>query len=333
MSRGFKRRLVHQAVQKTGLLNILSYKQQTNLKVLLYHSVSPEKPEIFDLLGPSMHVTVKEFREHMDYLKRYFNFIGTNELRQMKEGKEYERPLLLTFDDGYKSVYKYAFPICKELQIPFIVFVNGSFIDNEELFWRLGISQIFMLNHSDIFWKLCEKRGYSIPSSVKSTENVMRWSLRNLTPRDALDIPNQVLKEAGILQKELLEKLDLFLSAEEMIELNRHDWIEIGDHGLRHLPMIKLSDNELNEEISSSKKRLNSILKKHIDMFSFSFGVIGRDFDERCIRAVATGGYQYIFQVSNKINKIQMENNHWIINRISINDGDSPRDIRCMLYI
>ena len=103
MSRNLKRRIVHQVLQKTGLLSILSYKQRTNLNVLLYHNVSPVKPAIFDLLGPSMHVTVKEFREHMEYLKRCFNFIGPKELRQMKEGKEYERPLLLTFDDGYKS--------------------------------------------------------------------------------------------------------------------------------------------------------------------------------------------------------------------------------------
>lgn len=333
MSRSFKRKVIHHIARNTGLLSLLSYQQRANLKVVVYHSVSPDKPEVFDSLHPSMHVTVQRFREHMEYLKRYFNFIGPVELSRLRDGQKYDHPLLLTFDDGYKSVYEYALPICEELEIPFIFFVNGSFINNDEPFWLLAISYIFMINCGEAFWKLCQEKGYDIPTSMNSTRDAVRWAYENLNPEDALKIPRKILDMARISKTKLLEELDLFISDKELVEMNGFDWVGIGDHGFKHLPMVKLSNEELNTEIGLSKKRIESILKQKIDMFSFSFSR-GRDFDERCVREVATYGYRFLFQSGRRRNRIPKGSSYWIINRCaSVLENDSSIDIRNSLYL
>jgi len=124
-------------------------------------------------------------------------------------------------------------------------------------------------------------KDYDVNSSYRSA---IHWARMNPSPDDALRIPEQILDMAGISKTELAKELALFISDEELVEMNGFDWVEIGDHGFQHLPMIKLPNKRLNIEIERSNKRIKSILKQKIDMFSFLFGARGPDFDERCIR-------------------------------------------------
>lgn len=63
---------------------------------------------------------MKDFRYH---------FIDYTDLEQYKKGEKalYKRSCIITFDDGYEGVYKNAYPIAKNNNIPFTIFV---IIDN-----------------------------------------------------------------------------------------------------------------------------------------------------------------------------------------------------------
>lgn len=87
--------------------------------VLTYHHVDAKSQQPFA-------ITPKQFAAHMAYLyENDFHPITLTEfLRFVDTGiMTTENAVLLTFDDGYESYYKEAFPILKEYQFPSVNFV------------------------------------------------------------------------------------------------------------------------------------------------------------------------------------------------------------------
>ena len=76
----------------------------------------------------------------------------------------------------------------------------------------------------------------------------------------------------------------------ELKELLRQGF-EIGSHGLRHIPLVHLSEDELEKEISQSKKILEDRLGAEVKSFS-----IPRGFDHPRIKErAAKAGYRFLF--------------------------------------
>ncbi len=88
--------------------------------VLQYHHVSDKTP-------PSTSVTPERFRAHMDYLaEQDFRVVPLLSLvEQLKRGEPLpDKTVAITFDDAYDNVYATAFPLLRERNWPFTIFVN-----------------------------------------------------------------------------------------------------------------------------------------------------------------------------------------------------------------
>lgn len=88
--------------------------------VLQYHHVSEDTPA-------STSVTPERFAEHMSYLQEHeFNIITMDQFLQFLESGDAlpAKSVLITFDDGYESIYRNAWPLLKEKDWPFTLFIN-----------------------------------------------------------------------------------------------------------------------------------------------------------------------------------------------------------------
>ena len=76
---------------------------------------------------PSTNIKKEQFTRHIDeLLKPKYNVISIekaisaiNDVEQIKD-----RSVVITIDDAYSSVYKYAWPIFKQHNLPFTLFVS-----------------------------------------------------------------------------------------------------------------------------------------------------------------------------------------------------------------
>ena len=96
--------------------------------VLLYHHVANETP-------PSTSISPEEFHAHLDYLKENgFAVVPLDELvhRLRTRAPLPERTVAITFDDGYSSIYETAFPLLKEYEMPFTLFLSTEPINNRQ---------------------------------------------------------------------------------------------------------------------------------------------------------------------------------------------------------
>lgn len=112
--------------------------------VLAYHRIRPANPVIKTLdritthFVPSKEITTysvyqDEFRQQMEEIKQSgATVITPDQLLRALEGKQPLPPksVIITFDDIDISVYKYAFPILKEMDLPFTIFIISGEVGN-----------------------------------------------------------------------------------------------------------------------------------------------------------------------------------------------------------
>lgn len=100
----------------------------TELTVISYHEIADKK----DALIPQYAVSPTNFVRQMDWLKNNgYHFVSVDQVLAARAGKLPlpERAVLITFDDGYRSVYNSAFPILKLFNAPAVIAVVGSWLE------------------------------------------------------------------------------------------------------------------------------------------------------------------------------------------------------------
>ncbi|MEO5915629.1 MAG: polysaccharide deacetylase family protein [Luteolibacter sp.] len=94
--------------------------------ILGYHDFAEELPET------AMRIHTSKFRKQMEAIRQLgLKVITLDEFTAWKEqGKEIpQKCILLTFDDGWKSVYTDAYPILKEFGYPFTLYLYKNYVD------------------------------------------------------------------------------------------------------------------------------------------------------------------------------------------------------------
>lgn len=96
------------------------------LVILQYHHVDTTTPK-------ATSVTPDTFEAHLDFIeKNNFKVVSITELRAyLKKGAIPDGTVMITFDDGYRSIYTEAYPRLKKRGWPFTVFIYTQPHDNK----------------------------------------------------------------------------------------------------------------------------------------------------------------------------------------------------------
>ncbi|MDZ4992074.1 polysaccharide deacetylase family protein [Clostridium perfringens] len=111
---------------KNRFEGIKTTSQDMNIPILCYHDVTPNNPDNNGLL-----ISPEKFKEQLQYLKdNNYTPITLDELYDyLRNNKEIpEKPVVITFDDGYKGNYEYAYPLLKEFKFPATMFVIANYV-------------------------------------------------------------------------------------------------------------------------------------------------------------------------------------------------------------
>ncbi|MDD2368546.1 MAG: poly-beta-1,6-N-acetyl-D-glucosamine N-deacetylase PgaB [Sulfuricurvum sp.] len=114
------------------LPNICSRDQNVNeFTILSYHEIA-DKSETLD---STYAVSPSNFDQQMNWLiENGYHFVNINDIIDYrKHGKALpNKAVLITFDDGYQSVYDNAYPVLKKHKIPFVIALVGSWLNGKK---------------------------------------------------------------------------------------------------------------------------------------------------------------------------------------------------------
>lgn len=102
--------------------------------ILTYHRTAPAVPGFPE---PLHNVFPPVFRRQLQgLLKRGFEFRSLDDvLRRSRPAAALSRKTaVVTFDDGFETVYTQAWPVLRELRIPATIFVNTAYLDRDAPF-------------------------------------------------------------------------------------------------------------------------------------------------------------------------------------------------------
>ena len=106
---------------------IIKAENTVEVPIIMYHSVlkDPERTGKYV-------ITPKQFEEDLIYLKNNgYTTITVNDLIDwVYDGKSLpDKPIILTFDDGYYNNYLYVFPLLKQYECKAVMSVIGNYTD------------------------------------------------------------------------------------------------------------------------------------------------------------------------------------------------------------
>ncbi|SHK76490.1 polysaccharide deacetylase family protein [Desulforamulus aeronauticus] len=119
--------------QKMYIPSDAHFARLQGIPILMYHKVNPD-PRTG---GLGLRVPPDKFEWQMKYLKRngYETISLTDVLDHFEQGKHLpDKPIVITFDDGYKDNHDFAYPIMKKYGYTGTVFVVTQAIGNTNFF-------------------------------------------------------------------------------------------------------------------------------------------------------------------------------------------------------
>src|SRR5205814_2375581 len=95
-------------------------------------------------------VTPKHFEEHVKYLKGNYNLVTVEEFFFLKKNKRKypQKPVLITFDDGYEDNCNEAIPVLQTYHAQALFFITTSNINTNIENWWDCLERVFLIGEN-----------------------------------------------------------------------------------------------------------------------------------------------------------------------------------------
>jgi peptidoglycan/xylan/chitin deacetylase (PgdA/CDA1 family) len=298
------------AANRSSLLNGYAFLRRKLTKsqvgILLYHRVCPQNDNWS--LKP---LSPRSFKKQMEYFYRNYEILPLDRLVQyIKQGKPLpEKAVVITFDDGYKDNYLYAYPILKKYHIPATIFLTTGHIGSRKLFWFDKVSYVIQLTTLNQL-KSDELGSYPLGTEIdrfrashiiikrlkKLPEERKKGLIKKLINTCQVDIPANLGKEFLLSWNEIREMHD--------------DGVAFGAHSVNHPILTNLPLEEAKREILRSKKDIEDKLGQPVTAFSYPNG----NFNPEIVKFIKDG---FACAVTAGISKlITLKDNPYELDRI-----------------
>ena len=273
----FRKILAH-CFHHFGVFSLLkSYKTSGKAFVLMYHRVirSLEEQELY--VQPGMYILSETLREQLAYLKSNFTVLPLSELVKRREtGQKIDGCCAITYDDGWRDNFLYAFPVLQEFGVPATVFLATAFIGTEHHFWP---EKLFL------FLKTAKQK--SVGRNNSKVQSFLRSIAWDESGRPSFENAVAVFKAYPPREREkILEEISsaghasppkrLLMNWEEAREMLNSGLIDFGAHTANHVILDQIPLQEAEKEILRSKEELEHHLDIRPDLFAYPNGNYNR---------------------------------------------------------
>ncbi len=295
----------------TGKAVALYFGVSLKLRVLAYHRVLNPVPNDFLYDRDVVSCSAKEFRREMEFVARNFDVVTFNDIN--KNGADYyRRPLVVTFDDGYKDNFDVVLPILKDVGVSAVFFVTTDYIDGKSIPWW---DEVMYCGSKAMGGKYFEGRKYSEGGkySARTVEELLAYC-KSISDDERIALLNEMRMDSDLVDN------DLMMSWDDVRGLVAAG-MEIGSHTVSHPILGNVEDgNKLLFEIFESKKRIEREIEMDVISFSYPVGRMSSANDD-IVDVVKDAGYKFAVVYEHGVNeKVGFE--PWRMRRIKAEVGE-----------
>jgi peptidoglycan/xylan/chitin deacetylase (PgdA/CDA1 family) len=262
----------------------------STISIVTFHRIAeiadedPYDPDVVD-------ATPAQFRRHVETLARFGTPVGIDALlRAFEGGRLPPNPVMITFDDGYRSCRDVALPILRRLGVPATFFIATGFPGSRRLYWWEQIATIVRSARGRSA-ELSYPRPMRIDASDPGARRLLCDAIKD-TPgldvgrfltelRGALGVPWSDDLEAGL-------SIPLIMSWDDIRALAGAG-MDVESHTRTHRVLETLSGDELRDELVGSRRDLEAELCRPVRAIAYP---VGRCPPRWVRREVAAAGYR-----------------------------------------
>lgn len=271
------------AIDATGLRRLFAGAARraaggTRVLILSYHRVVARIGDDDSRTLPTLSIAQETFRRHLEVLRESFEIVPLDRALAVLDGSERATGDLavVTFDDGYKGVHKYALPVMRELDVPGVVYVPSGFVGTGE---RLLHDRLW-----DALERLQQRRLTPLSVGIEHAlaellaAAMIAGGTHATLERLISQNPARTLHAlAGALEERLglvgvrVPEGHLNMSWQELRELDRNG-IVIGGHTVGHTVLTHEALPDAVEELARCKAELEAGLGRPVRHFAYCNG-------------------------------------------------------------
>jgi len=303
------RLLVAACFYYTGVVHLALWWQQRfrrRLIILNYHRASGEN-----------------LRRQLIYLRTHYRVMHAEAALEefFRQGKKARGrtggplPLVLTFDDGYRDNYTYAFALARELRMPITIYLIPGYIGNRGHFWwQEGVR---LVQQADVEKVSVDGHIFDLQQPderahlVKTIDNRARYA-RSVAERETwLARIGQELKVAPDAPE---EEGSQPLTWEEVRAMEESEWVSFGAHTMHH-PLLECLEDpvELQDEVTRCRHVLEERLGHPVRSFVYPIGKL-EHFGAQGLQAVQAAGYDWALTTVEET--ITLQANPYLLGRV-----------------
>jgi len=235
--------------------------------VLCYHGLRPDGLEAGAVPLGNLHVSASAFEAHCRLVRETCHPISLDDWRAAWRGdfRLPARPVLMTFDDGYRSVATIAAPLLERFELPAVVFACSEPIAERRLLW---------------FDAIASRDGAAAVEEWKSLDyEAWRRGCVSVPSAADDDDPRAVMTVA------------------QLQTLSRQRGIEVGAHTARHPILARGSVQRQREEIAESRDAIAGWIGRPVRAFAYPNGRKELDYTPATVGILADLGFDAAFAI------------------------------------
>ncbi len=279
-------------VYHTGLAPLVMWLNRRTPKVLLYHACEPAESDFVG--GLNSNTTPDVFAGQLDFLQERYQVIP---LALLEEGPIPDRAVVITFDDGYRSVYEAAYPLLSARGMPATVYLVTSAVDNSVLVWVNALNWLLHRHPA-----ICAPIAHRLLRTPVAFRSAREHVLHAQAHYDAALIETalaEMWQAAGIDPAAFATEAGLYLTTAQIRELTLKGW-SFGSHTARHPNLRCLDEPERRAELETAFRFVAGISGR--PSLSYPFG----EFDTDTRRLAVSLGHRTIMQVGGVNRPLQL---------------------------
>ncbi len=278
--------------------------------ILMYHRVATVRPDPFGLC-----VSPENFAEQMQVLREHAHPISLRGLTEsLQSGRIPERAVAVTFDDGYADNLLDAKPLLVQHDVPATMFITTGYLERPREFWWDEVERHFLepgILPDRLSLSVCgQPHEWNLANAAQYDDDTCRqfhaWRTEQEPPTVRHDTYFSVWRALQLIpedeRRRVLDQIQAWagdtgagprpeyrsVTSDEVRKLAEGGLIEIGAHTVTHPALCEFSAAEQWEEITQSKRHLETLLGAPVTSFAYPFGTCS----EPTIKLVQESGFE-----------------------------------------
>jgi len=272
--------------------------------ILTYHRVVSDQMVRDEHIQPGMYVRKESFESHITYLRKRFHIVSLDELLvlwQTNRIESHRSYCVITFDDGWKDNYQFAFPVLMKYRIPATIFLATGFIGTARWFWP---DQMMLLlekgRHQTTGAADLKAVSTILAETIGITLSAEDGTFRRLESQGPIDLDAIIEFCKGVeVEKvhQIIDRLSRALRMDLPTQRVLLNWDEVqemagkgvtfGSHSASHRLMTQIPLSEVKTELVDSREAMEQQGIKPVPVFCYPNG----NFDQDIQKLVRETGY------------------------------------------